>query len=196
MEISSRVDPVRVVIAHCNLMAGELIARALNRQSRFTVVGLKSDVSSLLEQVCSSPVDVVLIHSDLGTGSSNAITAVRQISETCPAVKSVILMPTSERNLVVEAFRAHASGVFCSSVNGVKMLCQCVAKVYEGGIWASDIELGYVMEAFSKTAPLRIVNANGMRLLTDREESVVRLVADGLTNREISSHHCCPGKIA
>jgi DNA-binding NarL/FixJ family response regulator len=52
------------------------------------------------------------------------------------------------------------------------------------------------MEAFSKTAPLRIVNANGMRLLTDREESVVRLVADGLTNREISSHHCCPGKIA
>ena len=33
---------------------------------------------------------------------------------------------------------------------------------------------------------MRVVNADGMRLLTKREEDVVRLVAEGLQNREIA----------
>jgi DNA-binding CsgD family transcriptional regulator len=42
------------------------------------------------------------------------------------------------------------------------------------------------VEAFSQLAPMRVVNADGMRLLTKREEEVVRLVAEGLQNREIA----------
>ena len=33
---------------------------------------------------------------------------------------------------------------------------------------------------------MRVVDANGVNLLTNREEDVVRLVAEGLTNREIA----------
>ena len=43
-----------------------------------------------------------------------------------------------------------------------------------------------MIEAFSQLAPMRVVNADGMRLLTKREEDVVRLVAEGLQNREIA----------
>jgi DNA-binding NarL/FixJ family response regulator len=42
------------------------------------------------------------------------------------------------------------------------------------------------MEAFSQLAPLRVVNADGIRLLTKREEDVVRLLAEGMQNREIA----------
>ena len=42
------------------------------------------------------------------------------------------------------------------------------------------------MEAFSQLAPLRVVNSEGLRLLAKREEDVVRLVAEGMTNREIA----------
>jgi DNA-binding NarL/FixJ family response regulator len=112
--------------------------------------------------------------------------AIRELAETHPEVKSVLLLPASERDLVIDAFRAGAKGVFCSGQNGVKMLCMCVTRVHEGQIWANSSELGYVIEAFSHTSSLRTVNADGMRLLTDREEHIVRLVADGLTNREIA----------
>jgi DNA-binding NarL/FixJ family response regulator len=45
---------------------------------------------------------------------------------------------------------------------------------------------GADLEAFAQLAPMRVVNADGMRLLTKREEDVVRLLAEGMQNREIA----------
>ena len=42
------------------------------------------------------------------------------------------------------------------------------------------------MRAFSQLTPMRVVNSDGLRLLTNREEDVVRLVAEGLQNRDIA----------
>jgi DNA-binding NarL/FixJ family response regulator len=44
----------------------------------------------------------------------------------------------------------------------------------------------YILEELVATRPLRIVDAHGCSLLSKREEEVVALVADGLTNRQIS----------
>jgi DNA-binding NarL/FixJ family response regulator len=44
----------------------------------------------------------------------------------------------------------------------------------------------YILEELVATRPLRIVDAHGSNLLSKREEEVVALVADGLTNRQIS----------
>src|SRR5664279_2032349 len=88
--------------------------------------------------------------------------------------------------MVVDAFRAGARGVFCLSQATFKSLCRCVEQVHAGQIWADSSELSEVIESFSQLAPLRVVNANGMRLLTKREEDVVRLLAEGLQNRDIA----------
>ena len=101
-------------------------------------------------------------------------------------MKSVILFYSHERHLVVDAFRAGAKGVFCLSQAAFKSLCRCVEKVHTGQIWADSGELSEVMESFSQLAPLRVVNTDGMRLLTKREEDVVRLLAEGLQNRDIA----------
>jgi DNA-binding NarL/FixJ family response regulator len=61
-----------------------------------------------------------------------------------------------------------------------------VEQVQAGQIWADSSELSEVLETFSQVAPMRVVNAEGMRLLTKREEDVVRLLAEGLQNRDIA----------
>ena len=66
------------------------------------------------------------------------------------------------------------------------MLCRCVEQVVEGQIWANSSELREVVGALAQMAPLRVVNADGMKLLTKREEDVVRLLAEGMGNREIA----------
>jgi DNA-binding NarL/FixJ family response regulator len=61
-----------------------------------------------------------------------------------------------------------------------------VDQVHAGQIWAKRSELVHVMNAFSEPAPLQVAKADGLRILTRREEEVVSLLADGLQNREIA----------
>jgi DNA-binding NarL/FixJ family response regulator len=46
--------------------------------------------------------------------------------------------------------------------------------------------LNYVLEALAGAGALHLFDANGKSMLTQREAEVVRLVAEGLTNREIA----------
>jgi len=96
-----------------------------------------------------------------------------------------MLIDSPERDLVVDSFRGGARGIFCRD-EPFETLCKCIYSVYKGQIWANTSELGYALDALAETAPLRLVNATGARLLTKREEDVVRLVAEGLTNREVA----------
>src|SRR4029077_8811157 len=97
----------------------------------------------------------------------------------------VMLLDASKPTMVVEAFRAGASGVF-SRDQSSELLCKCIHAVHRGQIWASSKELHFVLEALGPALPTRAILARGAGLLTKREEVCVHLVAEGLTNRDIS----------
>jgi DNA-binding NarL/FixJ family response regulator len=159
---------------------------ALKRHARFQVVDCVATTQEALKVAQSSKVDVALITATLADGPLSGFGALRQIRQCCPDVKAVILHDDREHNLAVEAFRTGARGVFSLSQSTFKSLCRCVEQVHAGQIWANSSELSKVMEAFFHLAPMRGANADGMRLLTKRENEVVRLVAKGLQNREIA----------
>jgi DNA-binding NarL/FixJ family response regulator len=96
-----------------------------------------------------------------------------------------MLLKSSKPEHVVKAFRDGARGVFYRS-HSLKSLSECIQAVHRGQIWASNEDLEHLIRALSHSNPLRLNNSNGMPLLTRREEDVVRLVADGLKNREIA----------
>ena len=177
---------ISVLVASPHAIARELLMAALNRVEHFQVVDCVSTAHDALKAVQSANPDVALISATLGDGPLSGFAALREIHECSPAVKVVLLYYTSESNLVVDAFRAGARGVFCMSQSCFKALCRCVEQVQAGQIWADSTELSEVMEAFSQLAPMRVVNAEGMQLLTKREEDVVRLLAEGMQNRDIA----------
>ena len=182
----ARQSVTAVLIGNANAMTAELLVAALNRQSRFRVVAVATTVNEVLEVVQSGHVDVALISATLADGPLGGFVAVRKMRACCPGLKSVMLLDSPSGNLAVDAFRAGAKGVFCPSESNLKMLYRCVDRVHSGQIWAKSSELAHVMEAFTQLAPLRVVNADGLKLLTKREEDVVRLLAEGLQNREIA----------
>lgn len=177
---------ISVLIANPHSMVRELLLGALKRHRQFRVVDSAATAQEVLDAVKATTPDIVLITATLADGPLSGFGALRQIRESCPDVRTVILLNSPERNLVVDAFRAGARGVFFLSSSNFKSLCRCVESVHAGQIWANSSELSEVMEAFSQLAPMRIVNVDGMRLLTKREEEVVRLLAEGLQNRDIA----------
>jgi hypothetical protein len=84
-------------------------------------------------------------------------------------------------------FRAGAKGVFQFNQSPFRMLCKCVNSVAQGEIWMNTEHTHYMLDALTEVSALRVVNAKGRSLVTPREEQVVALVADGLTNREVAS---------
>jgi len=67
------------------------------------------------------------------------------------------------------------------------MLCKCIPCVARGEVWINSQQTNYLVDALSEVPTLRVVNSNGRFLLTPREEQVVALVADGLTNRGVAT---------
>jgi len=103
-----------------------------------------------------------------------------------PKVAPVLLVDNCDRDLVVGAFRAGAKGLFLFNDAPFRSLCRCIASVARGQVWINSQQMHFLLDALSQVPALRVVNVKGNPLLTPREEQVVALVADGLSNREVA----------
>lgn len=177
---------ISILLACHGKMASELYGQAFNRCAGFRVVAHAASIGEALETVRTKEIQLAVISSALKEGPSSGIKALQQIHEAYPTIKLVLLLERNEDHLATIAFRAGAKGVFTPANEGVKMLCRCVKQVNAGQIWANSAQLHQVLETFSRSAPVHVVNTAGARLLTKREEEVVQLVRDGLTNRQIA----------
>ena len=171
---------IGVLVADSNRMHGQLLVGALRRRPEFCISTCRMDLDELLHTIAENPVDVLLIdaHDD--------VALVRSLHLSHPHIAKVLLLNTPDRDTVVNAFRAGARGVFCFTDAPFRLLCKCIHCVYKGQIWASNRDVEYLLELITHVPSLRVVNSRGAHLLTPREEQVVALVADGMSNRAVA----------
>ncbi len=182
----ARVGTVRVFIADGSRMSCQLIAAALRRgRYRTRVVGYATDAVGIREGLEKNEADVAVIGARLEDEALAGFDVTREILASHSKPSIVIILDSSKPTMVVEAFRAGASGIF-SREQSSELLCKCIHAVHQGQVWASGKELHFVIEALGPTLPAKSICQKVSVLLTKREEGVVHLVAEGLTNRDIS----------
>lgn len=177
--------PVHIVVAESNRMHVQVMADAFKRSAyRFFVEACEVDSKGALAAIRTKQPDVAVINADLQDGHSMGFKVARELHATHSVTQTVLVLDSSELELVSDAFRCGVRGVFCQE-STFDALCKCVYVVAHGQLWASSIQLRYVMDAFSKAAPLRVTDWKGDHLLTKREDEVVHLISEGATTREI-----------
>ena len=180
---------LRILLADSNLMACRLLAQAIEMQPDFVVVASVVDCRSLLDSLRQHQPDVALIGAHLQEGPLSGFTCLPQLRAEFPALRWIMLLDRTEPELVVDAFRAGTRGVFARSDSDISLLCKCIRRVVEGQVWADSTQLHYLLEAFSSgRTDGEQPRERALSLLTAREETVVRLVAEGMGNREIAQH--------
>lgn len=179
-------EAIVVLIADSNRMQSQLLISALRRHPEFHITACDMETVSILRAVTENYPRVALLSISSASNMSETVTTLRRFHLSHPEIPKVILVETIDRDLVVSAFRSGARGIFCIADANLRLLCKCLARVAAGQVWASTEQLNYLIDLISEVPSLRVLNSNGDRLLTPREEQVVALVAEGLGNRQIA----------
>ena len=177
---------VRVFIADGSQLSCQLIAAAVRRgRYRTRVVGYATDAAGIREGLEEHEADVTVIGARLEGKDLAGFNVTREILAAHSKPKVIVILDSDKPDIVVEAFRAGANGIF-SRDQSSELLCKCIYAVHEGQVWANSKELRFVIDALGPALPTKATSLRGMGLLTKREADVVHLVAEGMTNRDIS----------
>ena len=181
-----RAGAVKVFIADGSQLSCQLIAAAVRRGRYHTrVVGFATDAAGIREGLEENEADVAVIGARLQEEDRAGFNVTREILASRSKPSVIIILDSNKPAMVVEAFRAGASGIF-SRDQSSDLLCKCIHAVHKGQVWATSKELRFVIEALGPAPAAKSIRLRGSGLLTKREEGVVHLVAEGMTNRDIS----------
>jgi DNA-binding NarL/FixJ family response regulator len=178
--------PIHVLIIASDNMTGELLSNAFRHGRRdFAFATLIGSSQQVIAELKSQNAHVALICSELQDGPQAGLKVLHSLRNSHHQAAAIMLLQASTSDSAVAAFRAGARGIFYRS-HSLKALSKCIRRVHEGQIWAGNDDLEYILSALANLAPLQFNDKNGRPMLTPREEEVVRLVAEGLKNREIA----------
>lgn len=184
---ASRIEEkISVVVSDFSHMNSELLARALSRVKNLTILKCSVTFIDTLEAIVNLRPDVAVISIHLADGPYRGLEIIRRGRQLSTKSRYIVLIDDSDHDVVVDAFRAGARGLFRRS-SSTHLLARCISAVYNGQIWAGSADLQQVVAALERAMPLRCINAQGESLLSKREQELVPLVAHGLTNKEISA---------
>lgn len=159
-------------------MFREVLRKVCAEELGHEVVGDADDGSRAVEVVARTTPDLVLL--DLHLPSLNGFDVIEEIRKHVPQVKVLVLSSHCDEYTVFRSERTHVQGFVDKNTNSVAMLKAAISAVAAGKVWFS--------EAFQRIKAARLRDPLSFdKLLTERERAVLALVAQPLTDAEISA---------
>lgn len=176
---------MRILIADDSPLARSAIGGALQGEHDFTVVGEAADGYEAVAQVKALQPDLVLM--DLNMPRCDGLLATRLIKKIAPQTVIVILTVSDEATDLFEALRSGAQGYLLKSLDPSDWFAYL--RGFAAGGWNVPPEMARrILGELSQSGPDDRGPASPAldARLTEREHTVLRLVARAMTNREIA----------
>ncbi|MDQ0254522.1 two-component system response regulator DegU [Evansella vedderi] len=183
---------IKIVLVDDHQLFREGVKRILAMEPSFDVVAEGSDGEVVLDLVREHQPDVVLM--DINMPNVNGVEATKQLVETFPDVKVLILSIHDDETYVTHVLKTGASGYLLKEMD-TEALIEAVKVVGQGGAYIHPKVTHNLINEYRRLASDdRIDSEIGFReveyrrplhLLTRRECEVLQLMTDGKSNRAI-----------
>ncbi|GIF73290.1 response regulator [Asanoa siamensis] len=177
---------VRVLLVDDQALFREALAVLLGVHADIDVVGEAGDGAEALTRVAAEAPDVVLM--DLRMPVLDGITATRRLRVEHPGVRVIALTTFDDDEDVFAALRAGAVGYLLKDVSSARLV-EAVLAAARGESVLQPSVAAKVVARIAALPPEPIASRPQPLVvpLSDRELEVVRLLADGRSNREIAA---------
>ncbi|HRQ66859.1 MAG TPA: response regulator transcription factor [Xanthomonadaceae bacterium] len=170
---------IRVLLADDHPLFLDGLDQLLRLAGDFDVVERSGNGEAALLSIQSLKPDVAVL--DIRMPGLNGIAVLREIRRLNLPTRVVLLTASLAESDLLEAVRLGVDGVVLKEM-APRLLLQCLHKVHMGGRWVENRAVHDALEAaLRREVGLRDVSAE----LTSREIEMVRMVAEGLRNKEI-----------
>ena len=176
--------PMRVLLVDDHALVRSAIRQALEAPD-IEVVGEARSAEDALEMAPRLRPDLLLLDIDLP--GMSGIEAVRELAPRLPDTRIVMLTVSTDRRDLLDAVRHGAAGYLTKDLTGEALL-RAVRGIRRGDLPMSRVHAGLVVDRLARGA-----RASGSAideiggLLSAREQEVLRLLAEGMTDREIAA---------
>ena len=173
--------PIRVLIVDDHALVRSAIRQALDAAD-VDVVGEARNAEEALAVAPQVRPDLVLLDIDLP--GMSGIEAVRELAPRLPDTRVVMLTVSTDRHDLLEAVRLGAAGYLTKDLTGDALL-RAVRGLRRGDLAMSRRHAAQVVEHYQRGGRGGVPDGMGS-VLSAREREVLRLLAEGLTDREIA----------
>ena len=176
-------EAVRVVVVDDQELFRRGLTMLLGVEPGIEVVGEAGDGISATDLIVSTVPDVVLL--DVRMPKRSGLQACIQIKELVPSVKIIMLTVSDEEGDLYESVKNGASGYLLKD-SSIEEVAQAIRVVADGQSLISPSMAIKLIDEFKQMARPERETGPALRL-TERELDVLRLVAQGHSNKEIAA---------
>jgi len=175
-------ERITILLADDHYIVRHALKDVLSKQPDFWIIGEACDGEEAVSLATALHPRLVII--DIGMPKLNGLEATRKIKTVCPEIAVLALTVHTEDEYIVGILQAGAAGYLTKNVFG-KEIVDAIRRVVAGEMVLAP-EIGKQLIQYTAHHPTRPVSFNDAEKLTARELEILKLAAQGLSNKEIA----------
>jgi len=175
---------LRVLIVDDHSLFRKGVRAALEGKAGIEVIGEAADGKAAIVKALDGMPDIILM--DINMPNCNGLEATREIKHLIPHVRIVMLTVSETDSDLFEAIKCGADGYLLKDVSE-KELPKLLQRAAGGEALLQGLMATRILDEFRKQGDRQRPELPLLLQLSDREQEVLKLVANGSSNREIAS---------
>ena len=187
-------EPIRILLVDDQRLMRDGLRTLLELEGDLKVVAEAENGQAGLDAYEQFEPNVVLM--DIRMPGMDGVEATRRLIERWPEARVVILTTFDDDEYIFEGLRAGALGYLLKDVSGGE-LAESIRKVAAGGALIEPSVARKVLAEFARLEPASRSVSDGLpEPLLEREVEILRLLAQGLSNKQIAARlHLAEGTV-